>query len=280
MTEPDLRPPHRRALSDRLAHFPFWLLATVLLGIVLLWLFVVDNDYRVILTALQQGILTTVYVTAIAFFLASVVGLGVALMRTSHSIVLRQIAAFYTEIIRGIPILVLLFYIAFVGAPMLVNGLNYLLAPLIEAEVIGKISIRGFDFTWRAIVALTIAYSAFLSEIFRAGIEAVGKGQVEAAFALGLSRGQTFRHIVAPQALRTILPPYGNDFVSMIKDSALVSALGVQDITQLGKVYSSSTFRFFETYNVVAFLYLVMTISLSLGVRALENRFKRYDQQD
>ncbi|MCB9992774.1 MAG: amino acid ABC transporter permease [Hyphomicrobiaceae bacterium] len=279
MTEPDLRPPHRHAFADRLATFPFWLLAIVLLGILLLWLFVVDNDYRVILTALQQGILTTLYVTAVAFFLASLVGLGVALMRTSRLVVLRQTATFYTEVIRGIPILVLLFYIAFVGAPMLVGGINYLLGPLIASGAIEKVSIRSFDFTWRAILALTIAYSSFLSEIFRAGIEAVGKGQVEAAFALGLSRGQTFRHIVAPQALRTILPPYGNDFVSMIKDSALVSALGVQDITQLGKVYSSGTFRFFETYNVVAFLYLVMTISLSLGVRALENRFKRYDRE-
>ena len=85
---------------------------------------------------------------------------------------------------------------------------------------------------------------------------------------------QTFRLVVLPQAIRTVLPPLGNDFVAMIKDSALVSALGVQDITQLGKVYSASTFLFFETYNVVAFLYLVMTISLSLLVRALERHLK------
>jgi polar amino acid transport system permease protein len=90
---------------------------------------------------------------------------------------------------------------------------------------------------------------------------------VEGAEALGLSRYATFRLVVLPQAIRTVLPPLGNDFVAMIKDSALVSALGVQDITQLGKVYSASTFRFFETYNVVAFLYLVMTLSLSLMVR-------------
>ena len=101
------------------------------------------------------------------------------------------------------------------------------------------------------------------------------KGQVEAAQSLGLSRWQTFRLVVLPQAIRTVLPPLGNDFVAMIKDSALVSALGVQDITQLGKVYSASTFLFFETYNVVAFLYLVMTLSLSLLVRGLEQRLKR-----
>ena len=106
-------------------------------------------------------------------------------------------------------------------------------------------------------------------------IEAVPEGQVEAARALGLSRGQIFRKIVAPQAFRIILPPLGNDFVSMIKDSALVSSLGVQDITQLGKVYSAATFKFFDTYNVVAFLYLTMTISLSLVVRYIEHRLKR-----
>jgi polar amino acid transport system permease protein len=121
-----------------------------------------------------------------------------------------------------------------------------------------------------------ICYAAFLAEIFRAGIEAVPRGQIEAALALGLRPARIFRHVVAPQALRTILPPLGNDFVSMIKDSALVSALGVADITQLGKVYSSGTFKFFETYNIVAFLYLTMTISLSLLVRLVERRLKQY----
>ena len=136
-------------------------------------------------------------------------------------------------------------------------------------------TVRDFDMTWRAIFALTVSYSAFLAEIFRAGIEAVPSGQVEAARALGLTRCQTMRFVVLPQAIRTVLPPLGNDFVAMIKDSALVSALGVQDITQLGKVYSASTFLFFETYNVVAFLYLVMTVGLSLLVRGLESRLKR-----
>ena len=136
------------------------------------------------------------------------------------------------------------------------------------------LNVRAFDFTWRAIVALTVSYSAYLAEIFRAGIEAVPKGHLEAAWSLGLSRRHTFRFIVLPQAVRIVLPPLGNDFVAMIKDSALVSALGVQDITQLGKVYSASTFLFFETYNVVAFLYLVMTLSLSLLVRGLEQRLK------
>ena len=127
---------------------------------------------------------------------------------------------------------------------------------------------------WRAILALTLGYAAFIAEVFRAGIQSVDPGQIEAAKALGLTGWQRFRLVVFPQAIRTILPPLGNDFIAMIKDSALVSVLGVADITQLGKVYAAGSFRFFETYNVVAFLYLVMTVGLSLALRALERRLR------
>jgi len=264
--------------SSRLANFPWWLLAIALLGVVTLWAIVADAGYNQIFTTLYKGMLTTLWVTFVAFGLASLLGLAVALARTSSNPWLRQVATFYVEIIRGIPILVALFYVAFVGAPAMVAGANWLLTPLLEAGWVPPLTIRDFDFTARAIVALTVCYSAFIAEIFRAGIEAVDRGQVEAAYSLGLSRWKTFRFVVAPQALRTILPPLGNDFVSMIKDSALVSALGVQDITQLGKVYSSGTFKFFETYNVVAFLYLTMTISLSLLVRLLEQRLRQSER--
>ena len=131
---------------------------------------------------------------------------------------------------------------------------------------------RDINFTARAIFALTIGYSAFISEIFRAGIQSIGRGQMEAARSLGMSSGQAMRYVILPQAMRNVLPPLGNDFIAMLKDSSLVSVLGVQDITQLGKVYSASTFRFFETYNVVAYLYLVMTVGLALVVRVIEKR--------
>ena len=254
---------------------PYWLIAAALLAILFFWLIVADSDYRVIFLALRRGVLVTLWVTIVAFALAAALGLIVALGRVSRFRVLREVATFYVEIVRGIPVLVLLFYIAFVGAPQLVALWNWVFAWPIAVELLPEATIRDFDFTWRAIVALTIGYSAYLAEIFRAGIEAVPKGHVEAAQSLGLSRWRIFRLIVFPQAIRIVLPPLGNDFVAMIKDSALVSALGVQDITQLGKVYSASTFLFFETYNVVAFLYLVMTLSLSLLVRWLEARLKR-----
>lgn len=255
--------------------FPWWLLAIALLGVTLLWAIVADAQYAQIFATVSRGIVTTIWVAMVAFFFASLLGLIVALAKTSPNPWLRQPATFYVEVIRGIPILVALFYVAFVGAPALVTAANWVLGPLTAQGWIEPLTIRNFDFTWRAIFALTICYSAFIAEIFRAGIEAVDKGQIEAARALGLRPWYIFRFIVAPQALRTILPPLGNDFVSMVKDSALVSALGVQDITQLGKVYSSGTFKFFETYNVVAFLYLTMTISLSLLVRLLEARMRR-----
>lgn len=254
--------------------FPWWLLALALLGVLTLWTILNDATYHQIFVTLSRGILTTLWVTFVAFALACFLGLLVALARTSGNAVLRQVATFYTELVRGIPVLVFLFYVAFVGAPWLVESLNGLLDWL-GITWLPRMTVRDFDFTWRAIVALTICYSSFIAEIFRAGIEAVEEGQIEAARALGLKPWHIFRHIVGPQALRTILPPLGNDFVSMIKDSALVSALGVQDITQLGKLSSAASFKFFETYNVVAFLYLTMTISLSLLVRLLEHRLRR-----
>ena len=149
--------------------------------------------------------------TVVAFALASALGLGLAVCVLSGSVVLRQTARFYIEIVRGIPILVLLFYIAFVGVPALVAGWNALAD---AARPRRRSRTRDFSFLWRAIIALTIGYSAFIAEVFRAGIQAVDPGQVEAAKALGLSGWQRFRLIVLPQAIRTILPPLGNDFIA------------------------------------------------------------------
>jgi polar amino acid transport system permease protein len=198
------------------------------------------NDiFTQVFTVVLKGLGVTVFVTLVGFVLATVLGLGVALMALSEHVVLRQIARFYTEVIRGVPILVLLFYIAFVGAPALVTVANFVAAPLISAGWIEPFVVRDVSLMWRAIMALMIGYSAFIAEVFRAGIQSVDKGQVEAAKALGLSRYQRFRLVVFPQAMRVILPPLSNDFVSMVKDSSLVSVLGVADITQMAKVYAA-----------------------------------------
>jgi polar amino acid transport system permease protein len=264
----------RGAVKRHRREIPYWLLAAIFLALLFAWLIASNGDYAIIFHALRQGVLVTLWVSLVAFGLAALLGLIVALGRISRFRVIREIATFYVEIVRGIPILVLLFYIAFVGAPQIVFVWNAVFAKPIEAGLFPSLNVREFDMTWRAIVALMIGYSAFLAEIFRAGIEAVPLGQSEAALTLGLTRRQTFRLVVLPQAVRIVIPALGNDFVAMVKDSALVSSLGVQDITQLGKVYSASTFLFFETYNVVAFLYLIMTVGLSLIVRGLEGRLK------
>ncbi|PWJ80114.1 amino acid ABC transporter membrane protein (PAAT family) [Pseudaminobacter salicylatoxidans] len=255
--------------------FPWWLAIAVAIAIAVA-VFIVTNDiYAQVFRTVAKGIGITVFVTLVGFALASILGLGIALMGLSGSVWLRQSARFYVEIIRGVPVLVLLFWIAFVGAPAFVAGWNALTAPLQDAGLIPALQVRDFSLLWRAIIALTIGYSAFISEVFRAGIQSVEPGQIEAAKALGLTRYQRFRLIVLPQAIRTILPPLGNDFVAMVKDSSLVSVLGVADITQMGKVYASGSFRFFETYSMVAYIYLILTIGLSLTLRGLERRLRR-----
>ncbi len=250
--------------------FPWWLLIAGALAAYFLYRVVADDLYAQVLRTLGKGIGITVFVTLVGFFSACLIGLLLATASLSRHLVLRQMARFYIEIVRGIPIIVLLLYVAFVLAPAMVAGWNWL------AESIGFSPVRTRDFPllWRAILALTIGYSAFIAEVFRAGLQAVDKGQIEAAEALGLSGWQRFRHIVFPQAFRMILPPLGNDFVAMVKDSSLVSVLGVTDITQLGKVTAAGNFRYFETYNVVALIYLLMTVTLSLALRRLERRLR------
>lgn len=273
------------AIRGLLQGIPLWLLAAILLGILFTWKLFTDADYAAIFDAVKQGIIVTIEVTVIAYAASLAAGLLVALARLSSRRLLVEASTFYVEIIRGIPMLVLLYYIVFVGAPIfiqLMNGIGALLSDIgILDQLAGALSglqVREVDFTLRVIVALTMGYSAFLSEIYRAGIESIGKGQTDAARAIGLTHFQALRFVILPQAIRRVLPPLGNDFISMLKDSSLVSVLGVADITFRGKVYAAGTFKFFETYNVVAFLYLVMTIALALGMRRIERRMATGDQ--
>jgi His/Glu/Gln/Arg/opine family amino acid ABC transporter permease subunit len=253
--------------------FPWWLVILAATGAWLFWEVLSDEVYAQVLATLRKGVWVTVLVTLVAFAAASVMGLGLALAGMSRWLAVRQAARLWIEVVRGVPIIVLLLYVAFVGAPAVVGLWNWAAVPLGA----GEWRTRDFPLLWRAVAALTIAYSAFLAEVFRAGLQAVDKGQVEAAQSLGLTAWQRFRLVVFPQAFRTILPPLGNDFVAMVKDSSLVSVLGVTDVTQLGKVAAAGNFRYFETYNVVALIYLTMTIGLSVALRRLEVRLRRAD---
>ncbi len=250
--------------------FPWWLVITGGLGVLASYQVLADDTYLQVLKALSTGIYITIFVTLVAFAMASLVGLLLALASLSKLMVLRQLARLYIEIVRGIPILVLLLYVAFVFAPALVAGWNY----IADFLALDPIRTRDFSLLWRAILALSIGYSAFIAEVFRAGLLSVDHGQIEASLSLGLSPWQRFRLVVFPQAIKTILPPLGNDFVAMVKDSSLVSVLGVLDITQLGKVTAAGNFRYFETYNIVALIYLIITISLSIMLRRLEKHLR------
>jgi polar amino acid transport system permease protein len=283
--------PHKKnILIRRLARAPWWLLIMALLVI---WFVLSVHDrhpYNIFLGRVLDGVWITIWVSVVAYALALVLGLIVALLRQSNNVIVYQAVTFYVEAVRGIPTLVLVYYMVLALIPQLIGLGNDLGAWLthfriivhitggtsfnITFEGIGSrltgITARNFGNTYRVIIALAISYSAFLSEVFRAGIESVGKGQREAARSLGMTRWQVMRLIVLPQAIRTILPPLANDFIAMLKESSLVSVVGVQDITLRGKTYAASTFTFFQGYNVVALTYLVLTLSLSMMVKLME----------
>ncbi|MFN8529581.1 MAG: amino acid ABC transporter permease [Anaerolineae bacterium] len=266
-------PQPKSSLRSRLVSFPYWVVPLVLLGITIVILIRTNSDYQVIWNQLRGGILMTLTVSFIAYAMSIVFGLIIGLMRsappTPGSSIFRvigyNVATFYVETLRGLPILVVILVIAFAIVPQVVGLLNGWGV---------DIQVRDISYEWRAVIALTMTYSAFLSEVFRSGIVSIGRGQVEAAKSLGMNYVQIMQFVVLPQAIRQVLPPLGNDLIAMIKDSSLVAILGVQDIAQLAKITSSNTFRYLETYLIAASLYLSMTLIGSFVVRWLERRFK------
>ncbi|MCB0209474.1 MAG: amino acid ABC transporter permease [Anaerolineae bacterium] len=274
-------------ITDSLSRLPWWLLILVLGAVFLIFGFINNETYREIFNFLKSGIIVTVRVTVIAYAFAITFGLLAGLGRVSSNPIIYNIATLYVQIMRGLPILVTLLYVSFVIIPLVITQINALGVYLAGTGLLGEENVLAMlgnrraglevNFELRAIIALAISYGAFSAEIFRAGIESIGRGQMEAARSLGMNYFEAMRHIILPQAVRRVLPPLGNDFIAMLKESSLVSALGVQDITQLGRLYSASSFEYLKTYNMVAFLYLSMTILLSLGVKTMETRLKTND---
>lgn len=210
------------------------------------------DPFWTIMKFLPDGILRTFQVTLSSIVIALIIGLLAGLGRISRVKIINRIATIYVEIIRGIPLLVQLFYI------------YYALGSLLQLS--GMIS---------AIAAMSICYGAYMGEIFRAGIQSIPKGQMEASLALGMTRGQALRRVIIPQTMRTILPPIGNEFIAMLKDSSLVSILAVSDLLRRGREYASTSFKYFESYTMVALVYLVMTLFFSRMVGIMENRLDR-----
>lgn len=274
----NIRPGSRRT---SLAKLPWWAFILIATGVLLIYLILADQKYNETFFYLTQGILVTLRITVVSYFLATVIGLLVGLARMSKNVFINNLATLYVETMRGVPMVVLILYTAFVLIPILVGAIKGLgawgLAQLPASGFFLSLStftIRDLPMEGRAVIALAFGYGAYEAEVFRAGIQSIGKGQTEAARSLGMTYFQAMRFIILPQAIRRVLPPLGNDFIACLKDSSLVTVLAINDLTQLSRLRRSSTFRVTETFNVVTFLYLSMTLLLSGVVRWLEQRMR------
>lgn len=211
-----------------------------------------------------SGIGTTLAITGAAVVIGVFVGLFVALARLSQSSVLRGIGTVYVEILRGTPLLV--------QALLLYNGLPMLIRTM------------GGSFRWDSAVvcgmlACGINSSAYVSESIRAGLQAVDKGQTEAARSLGMSGAAAYRFVIVPQAFRIVLPALGNEFVSLIKETSVLSAIGVVEVTRKGMLWTASSFNAWPAFIGVAICYLCITIPCSKGIRLLEAHLAKSDRK-
>ena len=207
---------------------------------------------------LLEGLKLTVITSLVSILIGMVIGLLVCLMKMSKNIVLRAIAGIYIWIIRGTPMLVQAF-IVFFGVPQVV-----------------RMFVSDFKFTalTAGIITLSLNAGAYLAEIYRGGIMAVPKGQTEAARSLGLSQGQAMRKVVLPQAIKFSIPSLVNQFIITIKDTSILSAIGMAELVNKAKTYVGSTYTFFETYLVVAAMYLVIISILMIISNYIEKKLK------
>jgi polar amino acid transport system permease protein len=202
------------------------------------------------LAEIPFGLLKTLQLSATAFGFAVILGLVVALLRLSGLVICTAVAIGFLEFIRNIPLLVLLYLFYYVLGP-----------------------IFGFDRYTASILCLGVYHSVLISEIFRAGINAVAKGQWEAATSIGMSKGQAYRYIILPQSIRFMLPPMTGEVVHMVKSSAIVSVIAVAELTTIGRNIISDTYMSFEIWFTIAAVYMAVTLILSVGVSFVENRY-------
>jgi polar amino acid transport system permease protein len=240
--------------------FPWWFLILILVIGWLGYLVLFTPEYADARSFIFPGIIVTIRVTVIAFTLSALLGLLLGIGRLSRLTVVRELCTAYVEFIRGLPMVVLILLVAFVAIPAVSDALG------VQNRLPNE---------QRAIIALTLIYAGYLAEVYRAGIQSVDPGQSEAGRSLGLSQRQTMTSIVLPQAIRNVLPALGNDLISMLKDSALLTVVAVSEITHLSRLYSGSSFRFTEAYLTITFLYLTGTLLLSLAVRGIERVLRR-----
>lgn len=214
-----------------------------------------------------DGTIVTVVLSLTTVFLGSIIGLFATLLQQSPKKFLRGLANIYTQVIRGTPLLVQL-YIWLYGFPLI--GLSLPAIPFL-GETFGS---RDF---LTAVVALSINSGAYICELLRGGLESIDKGQMEAGRSLGLSRRQTMRAVIIPQAVRVILPGLGNEFIAMIKESSIVSVVGIFDVMYTSNIIKASTYSVFEPLIVVAVIYFVLTFILTALMKRVEKRLSVYD---
>jgi polar amino acid transport system permease protein len=273
-----IREMQRQSIKERAASLPWWLLMIGLVIGVTLWLIAKQPTFSQAFSIIRSGMGVTLTITIIAYLISLVLGLITGLGRISKQVAARNISTFYVELMRGIPLLVSIFFIALVLVPGFVGLIVVFGQKLIDFGMINigtqlvNLNNRAISMSVRAVVALSITYGAFSAEIFRAGIQSVHFGQMEAARSQGMSYGQAMRHVILPQAIRNVLPAIGNDFIAMLKDSSLVSVLAVRDVTQIARQYAGHSFRFPEAYTTLSVMYLTMTLVLSLLVKLIERR--------
>lgn len=207
---------------------------------------------------LLTGAAVTVQITALSVLLGILIGLFVGVARISTYRAVNLLAAVYVDFLRGTPLLVQIFLV-------------YFALPVVTGQRI--------DPFIAAIAACSINSSAYVAEIFRAGIQSIDAGQMEAGRSLGMTWMQTMRYIIIPQAARRVIPPLGNEFIALLKDSSLVSVIGFEELTRRGQLIIARTYASLEIWICVAIIYLVMTVSISRLVAWLERRCKIDDQR-
>lgn len=273
----DLAPtPGSNMISLDVKDFPWWLVAMLAIIVAMLLLVVGNDAYqeafgRVLPWPMSwtQGLALTLLLTAGSFVAAIVLGLFIGLGRLSYydgphagrrilSVFTRNAATLYIEFIRGVPMLVFIFTIALVLAPDFADLIN--------------VESRSISQAWRGAAALSLFYAAFIAEVFRAGIQSVPWGQIEAGRALGLTSLQILRRITLPQAFRNMFPALANDLIALMKDTSLISVLAVRELTQMARLYSGSSFRFRESFFILVIMYVILTLVLSLILRRIEGK--------
>ncbi len=244
--------------------FPWWLV--VMLGVIT-WLIilVLTNDaYQEAFNEIIPGLRATLILTAGSFVVSIFLGLFLGIARMSKNPFINTPATVYIEFIRGVPMIVFIFAIALVFIPETVKAINELLGTEIKTRSVSNL--------WRGGIALCLFYSAFIAEVFRAGIQSVSTGQIEAGKALGLKGRTIMRKITLPQAVRNTLPALGNDLIALFKDTSLVSVIAAAELTYNARIYQGSSFRVRETFFILMVIYVTLTLILSLVLRFIEHR--------